>query len=112
MALAYEVFPALTKYRDRKGTQMSGGERKMLSVARALAMDPHLFLLDECFEGLSPTIVPKIAESIHEIVKMGHSTRGRVEYLPCPRFHGWLYVIERERSSSGKPIELKRIKPF
>ena len=109
IALAYEVFPALTKYRDRKGTQMSGGERKMLSVARALAMDPHLFLLDECFEGLSPIIVPKIAESIHEIVKMGHSIiMAESNIYHVPDFTDKLYVIERgEIIFSGKPIELK-----
>jgi branched-chain amino acid transport system ATP-binding protein len=108
-ALAYEVFPALTKYRNRKGTQMSGGERKMLSVARALAMDPHLFLLDECFEGLSPIIVPKIAESIHEIVKMGHSIiLAESNIYHVPDFTDTLYVIERgEIIFSGKPIELK-----
>ncbi len=112
IALAYEVFPALTKYRDRKGTQMSGGERKMLSVARALAMDPHLFLLDECFEGLSPIIVPKIAESIHEIVKMGHSiVMAESNIYHVPDFTDKLYVIERgEIIFSGKPIELKEDK--
>ena len=36
---------------------MSGGERKMLSVVRALAKYPRLFLRDECFEGLSPTVI-------------------------------------------------------
>jgi branched-chain amino acid transport system ATP-binding protein len=111
-ALAYEVFPALEKYRNRKGTQMSGGERKMLSVARALAMDPHLFLLDECFEGLSPIIVPKIAESIHEIVKMGHSiVLAESNIYHVPDFTDKLYVIERgEIIFFGKPIDLKEDK--
>jgi len=111
-ALAYDVFPALTKYRKRKGTQMSGGERKMLSVARALATDPHLFLIDECFEGLSPIVVPKIAESIHEIVKMGHSiVLAESNIYHVPDFTDKLYVIERgEIIFAGKPIELKNEK--
>lgn len=110
--LAYKVFPALTKYRKRKGTQMSGGERKMLSVARALAMDPHLFLLDECFEGLSPIVVPKIAESIQEIAKMGHSiVLAESNIYHVPDFTDRLYVIERgEIIFAGKPIELKNDK--
>ena len=43
----------------------------MLSIARALALDSSLFLLDEPFEGLSPAIVPGIRNSMHEIVRLG-----------------------------------------
>lgn len=107
--LAYSVFPALERYKARKGTQISGGERKMLSIARALAMDPHLFLLDESFEGLSPAIIPQIAESIHEIVRMGHSILlAESNIYHVPDFTDSLYVIERgEIIFSGKPDELK-----
>src|SRR5207253_4659965 len=64
IARAYEVFPVLRTYAARKGPEMSGGERKMLSIARALALDPEMLVLDEPFEGLSPAIVPVISESI------------------------------------------------
>jgi len=107
--LAYSVFPSLERYRNRKGNQISGGERKMLSVARALALDPRLLLMDECFEGLAPAIIPKIAESIHEISKMGHSmllVESNIYHVPD--FVNRLYVIERgEIIFSGKPEELK-----
>ncbi len=108
--LAYSVFPALERYRTRKGTQISGGERKMLSVARALALDPHLFLLDECFEGLSPAIIPQIAASIHEIAKMGHSILlAESNLYHVPDFTDKIYVIERgEIIFSGTPEELKK----
>ena len=110
--LAYSVFPALERYRARKGTQISGGERKMLSVARALALDPHLFLLDECFEGLSPAIIPQIAASIHEIAKMGHSILlSESNIYHVPDFTDRIYVIERgEIIFSGTPGELKKDK--
>jgi branched-chain amino acid transport system ATP-binding protein len=106
--LAYSVFPALEKYKERKGEQISGGERKMLSIARALAMDPHLLLLDESFEGLSPAIIPQIAESIHEIAKMGRSILlAESNIYHVPDFTDRLYVIERgEIIFSGKPAEL------
>jgi len=106
--LAYSVFPALERYRLRKGTQISGGERKMLSIARALALDPRFFLLDESFEGLSPAIIPQIAESIHEIAKMGHSILlAESNIYHVPDFTDKLYVIERgEIIFSGKPEEL------
>jgi branched-chain amino acid transport system ATP-binding protein len=110
--LAYSVFPALERYRARKGTQISGGERKMLSVARALALDPHLLLLDECFEGLSPAIIPQIAASIHEIAKMGHSILlAESNIYHVPDFTDRIYVIERgEIIFSGTPGELKKDK--
>lgn len=106
--LAYSVFPILERYKARKGTQISGGERKMLSIARALAMDPHMLLLDESFEGLSPAIIPQIAESIHEIAKMGHSILlAESNIYHVPDFADRLYVIERgEIIFSGKPEEL------
>jgi len=73
IALAYQVFPNLRRYESRPGTHLSGGERKMLSIARALSLDADLLLLDEPFEGLSPAIIPAIRDSIHEIVKLGRT---------------------------------------
>ncbi len=110
--LAYSVFPTLEKYKARRGEQISGGERKMLSIARALALDPHLLLLDESFEGLSPAIIPQIAESIHQIAKMGRSIfLAESNIYHVPDFADRLYVIERgEIIFSGKPEELIRNK--
>jgi branched-chain amino acid transport system ATP-binding protein len=112
MKLAYSVFPTLERYRTRKGSQISGGERKMLSIARALALDSTLFLLDEPFEGLSPAIIPQIAESIHQITKMGHSILlAESNIYHVPDFTSRLYVIERgEIIFSGRPEEVHQDK--
>lgn len=107
---AYRVFPRLRGYADRGGTQLSGGERKMLSVARALALDPDLLLLDEPFEGLSPAILPVLAASIAEITALGPGVllaESNVHHVPAPTAR--LYVLERgEIVFAGQPQEARR----
>jgi branched-chain amino acid transport system ATP-binding protein len=107
---AYAVFPRLRGYARRGGTQLSGGERKMLSIARALALDPEMLLLDEPFEGLSPAIIPSISQSITDIVASGRAmllAESNIHHVPDNATR--LYVIERgEIVFAGTPLDARR----
>ena len=107
--LAYQVFPNLRRYEARPGTHLSGGERKMLSIARTLALDADLLLLDEPFEGLSPAIIPGIRGSIHEIVRLGHTVLiAESELQHVPDYADRIYVMERGEIVFGGSLQEAR----
>jgi branched-chain amino acid transport system ATP-binding protein len=70
----YAHFPRLAERRRQEATTLSGGEQQMLAVARALARDLKLLLLDEPYEGLAPQIVREIEGILHEVKKLGITT--------------------------------------
>ena len=110
IALAYKVFPNLERYRNRGGHHLSGGERKMLSIARALALDPEILILDEPFEGLTPTIIPVISDGLSSIRKMGRAIlMAESNAFHIPEYADRVYIIERgEIIFSGTVEEAKR----
>ena len=70
----YDHFPRLAERRKQEAVTMSGGEQQMLAVARALARDVKLLLLDEPYEGLAPVIVREIEKILEEIKTLGFTT--------------------------------------
>jgi branched-chain amino acid transport system ATP-binding protein len=71
MERVYELFPALKDIQSRKGGFLSGGEQKMLAIARALMGNPELLLLDEPTEGLAPVLVYALEEQIRRLKEVG-----------------------------------------
>ena len=108
LARIYEAFPRLAERRDHRGTQLSGGEQQMLSIARALTLAPRLLIMDEPTEGLAPVIVEEIA-AIAERLKAQGLTMLLVEqnYPFAARIADRVYVLGKGRIRwEGTPSEL------
>jgi branched-chain amino acid transport system ATP-binding protein len=67
----FELFPRLAERRNNRGNQLSGGERQMLAVGRALMLDPELVLMDEPSEGLAPVMVQHLEGIIASLKQQG-----------------------------------------
>jgi branched-chain amino acid transport system ATP-binding protein len=67
----YELFPLLSRLRQRQALSLSGGEQQALSIGRGLMANPRLLLLDEVSLGLAPVVVEKIYEAMPAIIGAG-----------------------------------------
>ena len=73
IARIYQLFPRLEERKQNRGRQLSGGEQEMLSIARALLLNPRLLILDEPSQGLAPLIVREVFRIVQQMKAEGIS---------------------------------------
>ncbi|MDR7483550.1 MAG: ABC transporter ATP-binding protein [Armatimonadota bacterium] len=105
VALIRTLFPELDRLMHRRGLLLSGGEKKMVAISRAMATGPTLLLLDEAFEGLAPVVVNRFADAVKQIKAAGTSLLvAESNVMTAARVADRLYVIDRgEIIFSGTP---------
>lgn len=102
----YMLFPKLKQLRNSRGGHLSGGEKKMLSIGRALAANPDLILIDEPTEGLAPLIVQTLAEALKKIKEGGITillTDQNINFVKS--VSDFVYIIEEGRIKHKGTVE-------
>jgi branched-chain amino acid transport system ATP-binding protein len=105
-ARVFELFPKLDVLQRSKGVNLSGGERKMLAIGRALMANPKVILLDEPSEGLAPLIVAHIAEVIAMVKSSGVTIVLADQHLRfCQKVCDRGYILEKGRVELSGTME-------
>src|SRR3989442_13255823 len=101
----FAVFPEVRELMRRQGMNLSGGQRKMVAIARGMALAPTLLLLDEAFEGLAPVVVKRFREAVLKIEDLGISLLiAESNLVNAARIADRLYAIDRgEIIFEGRP---------
>jgi len=92
----YEMIPEVKEFSGRKAMQLSGGQQKLVALARALFCGTKLLLLDEPFEGVAPALAQRLAEVVANLKEHGQSVLlSESDHVHSSELLDRLYVIER-----------------
>ena len=98
----------MKEFLTRRGLHLSGGQKKMVAISRAMTLSPSILLLDEPFEGLAPVVVTRFIEAVKAIKALGISLLIAESNLAnATRVADRLYAIDRgEIIFGGRPQDV------
>ena len=104
----FSIFPEVREFLTRRGLHLSGGQKKMVAISRAMTLGPSVLLLDEPLEGLAPVVVTRFIEAVKAIKALGVSVLiAESNLVNATRVADRLYAIDRgEIIFRGLPNEV------